>query len=138
MLVPPTAVPPTAVPTEVPATPTAEPVATRAPLVAPPVVHAGDLVEFGPGVTPPEPVSKPMPAYPPLAARAQVGGAVLMELLVDETGVVREVKVLRGIKPNLGLDEAAVAAARKWRFKPATKNGVPVKVYITQTTIFKP
>ena len=134
----PAAVPPTAVPTEVPATPTAEPVATRAPLVAPAVVHAGDLVEFGPGVTPPEPVSKPMPAYPPLAARAQVGGAVLMELLVDETGAVREVKVLRGIKPNLGLDEAAVAAARKWKFKPATKNGVPVKVYITQTTIFKP
>jgi TonB family protein len=132
---PPTEVPPT----PVPATPTPEPVATQPPLVpAEAAVSQGDLVEVGPDVTPPQPVYNPKPSYPPLAARQRVGGTVFLDLLVDENGSVQDVRVLRGVKPDLGLDAAATSAVRTWRFKPATKNGTRVKVHITQPIPFKP
>jgi TonB family protein len=125
---PPTPVPPTPAPETMPA---AAPLATEQPAVNP-----GDLVEPGPDVVPPEPVYKPMPSYPPLAARQRVSGLVILQVLVDENGAVQEVKVLRGVKPNLGLDDAAANAVRGWRYKPATKNGVRVKVRITQPIPF--
>jgi TonB family protein len=99
-------------------------------------VKEGDLVE-DPDVRP-ELLVAAKPAYPPLAARARQGGVVILRVLVDETGVVRDVQVLRGIKPDLGLDAAAVAAVKNWRYKPAMKNGVRVKVWHTETVPFKP
>jgi TonB family protein len=99
-------------------------------------VKEGDLVDV-PDVWP-EPILMPKPNYPPLAARQRQGGTVILSVLVDENGVVRDVKVLRGIKPDLGLDAAAVAAVRNWRYKPATKDGVKVKTWFTQPIPFKP
>jgi TonB family protein len=123
-------------PTAVPATPAAAP--THAPLVAvQPTVKQGDLVEMGNGVVPPEPIYSPKPAYPPLAERQRIGGTVLLAVLVDENGSVQDIQVLRPITPDLGLTAAAVAAARTWRYKPATKNGVRVKVRITQAITFR-
>ena len=128
----PTPVPPT---TEAPA-----PVPTRPPLVAEqPTVREGDLVEANsPGLTPPEPILSPRPAYPPLAARQRVGGTVIIQALVDENGAVQDVTVLRGVKPDLGLDAAAAGAVRRWRFRPATKDGVRVKSYYTAVIPFRP
>ena len=136
----PTAAPPQeATPTPVPAEPTPAPVETRAPLAeTAEAVLVGQLVELGPDVTPPQPVYSPKPTYPPLAARQRVGGTVFLDVLVDENGSVQDVRVLRGVKPDLGLDAAAVTAVRSWRFKPATKGGVRVKVHVTQTIPFKP
>ncbi|TAM50780.1 MAG: TonB family protein, partial [Acidobacteria bacterium] len=133
----PAAAPPTeAPPTPVPATPTVAP--THAPLVAAqPAVKVGDLVEMGSDVVPPEPIYSPKPAYPPLAERQRISGTVLLAVLVDENGSVRDVQVLRPITPDLGLSAAAVAAARTWRYKPATKDGVRVKVRITQAITFR-
>lgn len=129
---------PTPVPTPEP-TPPPRPTPTPAPVVAqapPPAVKEGDLVDL-PDVWP-EPIVMPKPAYPPLAARQRQGGTVILSVLVDENGVVRDVKVLRGIKPDLGLDAAAVAAVKNWRYKPATKDGVKVKTWFTQPIPFKP
>ena len=146
----PTAAPPTPEPTEVPPTPVpaaAAPAAAAAvaaaaaaapnspPAAAP--VQVGDLAEAGPDVVPPQAISKTPPTYPALAARQRQAGVVTMDVLVDENGTVQDVKVTKGIKPDLGLDAAAVAAVRTWRFRPATKNGVRVKVHITLTTTFK-
>ena len=138
----PTAVPtaepePTAVPTAVPA-PVEAP--TRPPLVAQaPTVREGDLVDASTsGLVPPQPLSNPKASYPPLAARQRVGGTVILEVLVNENGRVDDVKVLRGVKPDLGLDAAAVAAVRTWRFTPATLDGVRVKTRITQVIPFRP
>ena len=102
-----------------------------------PAVQVGDLVEPGPDVIPPLATYKAPPTYPPLAARQRLGGSVVMDVLVDENGAPQEIKVVRGIKPDLGLDAAAVNAVRNWRFRPATKNGVRVKVHVTLTTTFK-
>ncbi|MFZ5786493.1 MAG: TonB family protein [Acidobacteriota bacterium] len=139
-------------PTRAPAEePTAAPPPTQAPppeptRVAPapasaaqaPTVREGDLVEAGDLDTPPEPLSIVKAAYPPLAARQRVGGIVILRALVNENGGVDEVVVLRGIRPDLGLDRAAADALRRWRFKPATKNGVRVKVWHTQSIPFQP
>ncbi|MCS7181649.1 MAG: energy transducer TonB [Thermoanaerobaculum sp.] len=80
----------------------------------------------------------PKPAYPPLAARQRQGGTVILRVLVDENGIVRDVQVARGIRPDLGLDAAAVAAVKNWRYRPATKDGVRVKTWFTQPIQFRP
>lgn len=150
----PTAIPdvptPTAIPEETPEpTPSPEPAVLPAPTPTPqptiaptptPVAVAkakeGDLVEI-PDVWP-EPIFTPKPSYPPLAARQKLGGTVILRVLVDETGTVRDVQVLRGIKPDLGLDAAAVSAVKNWRYKPALKDGVRVKVWYSQSIPFRP
>jgi TonB family protein len=126
--------PPTAPPTEVPPTPVPAP----PPVPQRPAVREGQLVELSGDVVLPEVIDSPNPVYPEEAARRRLGGTVTLELLVDENGSVQDVKVLNGIKPDFGLNEAAVAAVRKWRFKPATKEGVRVKVRITQRIRFNP
>lgn len=150
--VPTVAPPPPAVatpePTPVPVVPTPAPqpspppppIATRVPAVAEePQVREGDFVPASTaGLIPPEPIVNPRPNYPPLAARQRVGGTVIIQVLVDETGAVRETTVLRGVKPDLGLDAAAVSAVQKWRFKPATLNGVRVRTHYTAVIPFRP
>ncbi len=132
---PPAEVPPTPVPV---ATPTAAPApAPEKPVEEQPAVREGDLVELDGDVIPPQPIYSPAPPYPPPAARQRVTGTVFLEVLVDENGSVQDIKVLRGVKPDLGLDAAAAAAVRSWRYKPATKGGVRVKVRATQRIVFR-
>jgi protein TonB len=120
------------------ATPTAAPApAPEQPVQEQPPVREGDLVELGGDVIPPQPIYNPKPSYPPLAARQRIGGTVFLEVLVDENGSVQDVKVLRGVKPDLGLDAAAAGAVRSWRYKPATKGGVRVKVRFTEAILFR-
>jgi TonB family protein len=130
---PPTEAPPTSLPG----------LATVALALAPeqpapePAVREGDLVELGGDVIPPQKIYSPNPVYPPLAERQRVVGTVFLEVLVDENGSVQDVKVLRGVKPDFGLDAAAANAVRSWRYKPATKGGVRVKVRFTQSIVFR-
>jgi len=134
----PAAEPTVAVPTPRPtAIPTPTPAPTRAPVVAAaPAVREGDLVEMNPNLQPPVPVATPMPVYPPAARRQRVGGIVVLELLVDHTGAVEDARVLRGVRSDV--DSAALAAARQWRFQPATQAGVRVKTRHTITIPFRP
>lgn len=66
--------------------------------------------------------------YPPEARLAGVQGAVIMDLLIDSVGEVREVRLIEG--PGYGLNEAAQVAARKLRFGPARvqNQAVPVRI----------
>lgn len=70
------------------------------------------------------PVSMVRAAYTDSARRAHVEGRVRLELTVDEHGEVASVRVLQGL--GFGLDEAAVAAAKRLRFTPATRCRRPV------------
>lgn len=74
----------------------------------------------------PVPIHKVEPDLTPEARAARVRGTVLLEILVDEAGAVREAKVLRGL--GLGLDEKALEAVSQWKFKPAVQDGKPVAV----------
>ncbi len=66
--------------------------------------------------------------YPPAAKKAGITGAVILELLIDQSGAVRQVVLVDG--PGFGLNEAALEAARKLRFKPARIEAQPVAVKI--------
>ncbi|HVT17905.1 MAG TPA: energy transducer TonB [Thermoanaerobaculia bacterium] len=76
-----------------------------------------------------------LPEYPPEAQRARLEGEVVVKAEIDEHGTVASVEVLHGLP--LGLEEAAVAAVRRWRFKPATRRGQPVRVYYVLTVSFR-
>ncbi len=89
------------------------------------------------GVTvPPKLVSSAKPEYPPLARKLRVEGVVVLSVLVDEQGHVVDLRVQEP-SPSLGFNEAAVQAARGAVFKPATKDGVPVKMWARLRIPFK-
>lgn len=73
-------------------------------------------------------------AYPAEAKSKGVEGPVVMDLLIDEKGKVREATLVEG--PGLGLNEAAVAAARGFRFEPAQVEEKAVAVRIRYTYRF--
>ena len=75
------------------------------------------------------------PNYPPVARRIRVQGSVVLRATIDKNGVVTDVEVLKG--PSRGLTEAAVAAVKQWKYKPATLNGKPVAVYFNLTVHFR-
>lgn len=70
-------------------------------------------------------VSKPQPAYPPVARAARASGAVVVQITVDESGRVVSASAVSG---HPLLQQAAVAAAREARFSPTLVSGQPVKV----------
>jgi len=74
------------------------------------------------------------PVYPETARRARLEGVVILEIIVDKQGSVRNWKVLRPL--SLGLTEAAVAAVQQWKYEPPMYNGRPVEVLITVTMRF--
>jgi TonB family protein len=73
------------------------------------------------------------PAYPPDAAIRGVRGIVLVEVLINELGVVENARVTRSIA---GLDEAALIAVRAWEYEPTRVDGKAVKVILTQSITF--
>jgi len=63
--------------------------------------------------------------------RAKVQGTVLLECVVRPDGTVGDVQLMRSLDPTFGLDQQAIAAAKKWRFVPGTRLGEPVPVLVT-------
>ena len=86
----------------------------------------GGAYKIGGGVSAPVPVFRPEPEYSEEARKAKWQGAVLLQLVVDENGVPQDIKVVRSL--GLGLDQKAIEAVQKWRFKPGLKDGKPVPV----------
>lgn len=72
-----------------------------------------------------------------MARRLKVEGTVVVSLLVDETGRVAETRLESGVSQNVGINEAALAAARSAVFNPATKSGVRVKMWYQLKIPFK-
>lgn len=76
----------------------------------------GSLLEYA--------IKRPNPVYPPLARNMRMTGVVNVEIVIDEEGKVAEVQNTNG--PTL-LQSAAQEAVRKWKFKPFTRDGEPVR-----------
>lgn len=102
---------------------------------APPAVDTGP-VRIGVNVQgePPVPIRKIDPIYPEAARRLRIEGVVILELVVKKDGTVGDIKVLRSLNPLL--DQAAIEAARQWRFKPGRVNGRPVDAFFVLTVRF--
>lgn len=67
-------------------------------------------------------------SYPEEARKNRIQGTVLMDLLIDTQGTVRQIQVLRG--PDQSLNEAAQKAAALFQFEPAFIQDTPVAVRI--------
>ena len=83
-----------------------------------------NLQDSGPATVPVEIVFKPRPTYTDEARKLQLEGEVLIEVMFGANGELRVNRVVRGL--GHGLDEAAVTATNKIRFKPAQRNGSAV------------
>jgi TonB family protein len=109
----------------------------EAPAVERPTVYRarrGDLVDLKDGaIVAPVLTRKVNIVKPQRAVAAKVQGTVLIGILVDENGKPAEVQLQQRIAHPLGeeCNEVALSAARQMRWEPATKDGVPVKVWIT-------
>ena len=77
------------------------------------------------------------PRYPPEMIRLGKEGVVIVEILVNPDGRVGEARILKSSGfaafDNATMDEAR----RKWRFKPATLDGVPRAQWIRQRVVFE-
>ena len=75
--------------------------------------------------------------YPPAAERLRREGTVVVEALIDETGAVSGVEVVERSVPGMGFEAAAIRQVMSRRYRPATKDGVPVRVRIRIRVNFK-
>jgi len=86
----------------------------------------GGVYRVGGGVTAPAVLFKVDPEYSEEARKAKYSGTVVLYIEVDQNGHARNLRVVKGI--GLGLDEKAIEAVNKWRFKPGLKDGKAVVV----------
>jgi protein TonB len=95
----------------------------------------GGVFRIGGGVSAPMVLSKTEPEYSEEARKAKYQGTVVLMIIVDEKGLPQNIRVVRPL--GLGLDEKAIEAVQKWRFRPAMKDGRPVKVEATVEVNFR-
>jgi len=75
----------------------------------------------------PEAITKVSPEYPDIARQSSMEGTVVVQALVGKDGKVKDTKVVKSVPV---LDDAAVAAVKRWVFKPALSNNKPVAVWV--------
>ena len=90
---------------------------------APPTVQSRPAAQAAARIVPAEILSKPVPIYTEEARAKRIEGEVLLEVVLEASGRLHVVKIVRGL--GHGLDDAAVHAAEQIRFKPALKDGQP-------------
>lgn len=105
-------------------------------LDAPPPPPSGPKVVFIPYDDPPVAMSPIRPVYPEIAQEAGIEGVVIVQAFIDEKGRVKETLILKGV-PNTGLDEAAMEAIKKTRFRPAKQRERAVGVWISIPVNFR-
>ncbi|MCJ7507226.1 MAG: TonB family protein, partial [candidate division Zixibacteria bacterium] len=93
--------------------------------------------QFTPYDEPPKFVKKVQPKYPQLARMSGVTGTVYVQVLVDKSGKVRDVRIYKDSGTNAGLEEAAIEAAKASEFTPAISNNQPIAVWAIYNYDFK-
>lgn len=73
------------------------------------------------------------PVYPEIARIARVEGTIIMEAVLDTSGRITQLRVLKSVPM---LDQAALDAVRQWRYSPSLYGGHPVSVLMTITVRF--
>jgi protein TonB len=76
---------------------------------------------------------KVQPIYPAEARSARLQGPVVLQVVIDEVGEVRDLRTVSG---DAVLARAAIDAVRQWRYQPYLLNGQPVKMPIQITVNF--
>jgi TonB family protein len=87
---------------------------------------------FRPGgaVKPPRLIKDIKPNYTAAAMDARITGVVVMEAIVETDGTVGDIRITKSLDRQLGLDDEALSALKKWRFEPGTRDAVAVPVLV--------
>lgn len=98
--------------------------------------NADGLYRIGNGVSAPVPLNSVIVEFTDVARRAKYQGVCLVSLTVDAQGNPQNPRVVRGL--GMGLNQKALEAVQKYRFKPAMLDGkTPVPVMITVEVNFR-
>jgi TonB family protein len=100
-----------------------------------PGTAVSSAMKVGPGVTPPKLLLKVEPDYSDEARMLKYAASVSLKVVIDVDGYAKDIRVFQSA--GLGLDEKAVQAVAKWRFKPGESAGVPVPVQAQIEVNFK-
>jgi protein TonB len=92
-------------------------------------------VRVGGDVKAPVAITRIDPTYTEVARKARISGIVIIEAIIDRNGDVTDARVLKGLP--LGLDDSALNAVKRWKFRPGTLNGQPVPVIYNLTVNFQ-
>lgn len=96
----------------------------------------GGVYQVGGGVSAPSLIYAPEAEFSDEARRAKYQGVCLISVIVDAQGNPRNLRVIRPL--GMGLDQKALEAVQKYKFKPAMKDGrTPVPVMITVEVNFR-
>ena len=105
-------------------------------------------VPADPSYRPPEVISGPQPVYPAAAKAAGLGGRISVEITIDENGnvistggVAGPAELCRGGDTNalvVAMRQSVKDALTQAKFKPATRNGIPVKTTVWVGSTFDP
>jgi periplasmic protein TonB len=96
----------------------------------------GGVYQIGGRVSAPVPLNTVEAEFSDEARRAKYQGVCLISMIVDANGMPQNPRVVRAL--GMGLDEKALEAVRKYRFKPAMRDGkTPVPVMITVEVNFR-
>ena len=85
------------------------------------------------GVMQSKAISQPSPTYPPIARAARISGTVVLAATIGKDGTIQNLRVVSG--PPM-LQQNALDAVRRWRYKPTVLDGVPVDVETTISVVF--
>ena len=87
----------------------------------------------GGDIKPPERTLYKAPLYPPAAQAARIEGMVILEAIIDDKGVVQNVRVIKSVPL---LDRAAIEAVPQWRYTPTRLNGTAIPLIMSVTVTF--
>jgi protein TonB len=85
----------------------------------------GDAYHRGQGASDPSVLSQVDPEFSEEARKAKFQGLCVLTIIVEADGTPSDIRVRGGL--GMGLDEKAIEAVKKWRFRPSTKDGHPVR-----------
>jgi len=104
-------------------------------VVAPPTSGSHTAQTIAAKIVPAEILWKPVPIYTEEARKQKVEGEVLVEAVLEASGKVKVLRVVRGL--GHGLDEEAVKEAGQLRFKPALRDGQPSDSTVVLHVVFQ-
>ena len=80
------------------------------------------------GVDVPRCIACPVPSYSERGQASKVQGSVVLSVVISEDGRIETIAIVKRL--GVGLTQKAIEAVSQWRFKPATKEGQPVQVFV--------
>ena len=95
----------------------------------------GAPLRVGGNVKAPVVLERVQPRYTEIARRARIQGPVIIEAVINQEGEVVDARVIKGLP--MGLENEALSALKRWKFKPGTLNGRPVPVYFNLVINFQ-